>query len=116
MKASVKTSHLGKGVRTMNEYVESQDDVRCSDLMLVAQRARRSKSFLSYYLAVTILAGAHTLSAANLAESHSRVKRSVPERHPVAAADVSAGSTTFNTDQGPGPGPIGPGPGCNLLP
>jgi len=28
----------------------------------------------------------------------------------------SNNSNTFNSDQGPGPGPIGPGPGCNLFP
>src|SRR4029077_3286939 len=27
-----------------------------------------------------------------------------------------AGSTTFNSAQGPGPGAIGPGPGCDLFP
>src|ERR1700751_403781 len=28
----------------------------------------------------------------------------------------SNNANTFNSDQGPGPGPIGPGPGCNLFP
>src|SRR5712664_4115408 len=98
----------------MNEYVEYQHDLRYSGLMLVARRARRSKSPLRYYLAIAILAAAHTLSAANLAELHSRVKRAAPEPRPAALVDTSTQSTTFNTDQGPGPGPIGPGPGCNL--
>ncbi|MCU1273746.1 MAG: hypothetical protein JWO48_1177, partial [Bryobacterales bacterium] len=100
----------------MNEYVEYQDHLRCSRLMLAARRARRSNPSLRYYLVIAVLAAANTLTAANLAELHGRVKRSLPERRPVAAADASAGSTTFNTDQGPGLGPIGPGPGCNLLP
>ena len=100
----------------MNEYVEYQDDLQCSRLMLAASRAHRSKSSVGYYLAITVLAAAHTLGAANMAELHSRIKRSVPEPRPVASADAATGSTTFNTDQGPGPGPIGPGPGCNLLP
>jgi hypothetical protein len=98
----------------MNEYVDYQDDQRCAGLQSVARRAR-SKSSLRYYLAITILA-ANTLSAANLTELHSRVKRVVPEPRTATAAEASAGSTTFNTDQGPGPGPIGAGPGCNLLP
>ena len=32
------------------------------------------------------------------------------------AVVAPAVSTTFNSEQGPGPGPIGPGPGCNLFP
>lgn len=33
-----------------------------------------------------------------------------------AAASVAGLSSTFNSEQGPGPGPIGPGPGCDLFP
>ncbi|HEV2728446.1 MAG TPA: hypothetical protein VGV15_00310 [Terriglobales bacterium] len=59
----------------------------------------------------------HQLSPEVLA-LHARAKR------PVAAASTSlelaaptaVASTTFNSEQGPGPGPIGPGPGCNLFP
>ena len=32
------------------------------------------------------------------------------------STNQSGNSNTFNSDQGPGPGPIGPGPGCNLFP
>jgi len=56
----------------MNEYVEYQDDFQCSRLILAASRAHRSKSSAGYYLAFTILAAAHTLGAANVAELHSR--------------------------------------------
>jgi hypothetical protein len=34
---------------------------------------------------------------------------------PALPASVSS-AVTFNSEQGPGPGPIGPGPGCNLFP
>src|SRR5215467_7191296 len=97
----------------MNEYVNYQDDLRCSGPNLVARRAKTS---LRYYVAIAILAAASTLSGANLADLHVRVKRAAPEPRPAALTDTSTGSTTFNTDQGPGPGPIGSGPGCNLLP
>jgi hypothetical protein len=97
----------------MSEYLSYQDDQRRSGPILVARGANPS---LRYYLAVAILVAANTLGAANLAESHRHVKRAVPEPRAVAVADASAGSTIFNTDQGPGPGPIGSGPGCNLLP
>jgi hypothetical protein len=33
-----------------------------------------------------------------------------------SSTNQSGNSNTFNSDQGPGPGPIGPGPGCNLFP
>jgi len=57
----------------------------------------------------------HT-EGANLAETHGRIKRAVPQPRSAAQADAYFGATTFNMDQGPGAGPIGPGPGCNLLP
>jgi len=49
---------------------------------------------------------------------HARAKRSVAPATPSLelAAATALVSTTFNSDQGPGSGPIGPGPGCNLLP
>src|SRR5882672_9462022 len=45
---------------------------------------------------------------------HARVKRPVAAAltNLVLAATPALASTTFNSDQGPGPGPIGPGPGC----
>src|SRR5229473_591224 len=49
---------------------------------------------------------------------HARAKRpvaSAPTNLELAATTALA-STTFNSDQGPGPGPIGPGAGCNLFP
>src|SRR5690242_1911224 len=104
---------LEKESERMNKYVDYQDHLRSSGPHLVA---RRAKTFLRYYVAIAIVAAANTLSAANLAELHSRVKRPAPEPRRAVLADTSTGSTTFNTDQGPGPGPIGSGPGCNLLP
>src|SRR5437879_4914237 len=49
---------------------------------------------------------------------HARAKRpvSVAPTNLDLAANTPLASTTFNSDQGPGPGPIGPGPGCNLFP
>ncbi len=49
---------------------------------------------------------------------HLRAKRSVaePATNVENAAVSTAVSTTFNSEQGPGPGPIGPGPGCDLFP
>src|SRR5579864_3945317 len=76
---------------------------------------RRSRTSLHLFQAAVVTLTVTAMSAANLAELHSRMKRAVPAP-PQTAAAASAQSTTFNTDQGPGPGPIGPGPGCNLLP
>jgi hypothetical protein len=49
---------------------------------------------------------------------HLRAKRelAVPAANVENAAVSTAVSTTFNSEQGPGPGPIGPGPGCDLFP
>src|SRR6266849_581240 len=76
---------------------------------------RQPKTSLRLFQAAVVTLAASALSAANLAELHTRIKRVVPAPQQTAAA-ASGQSTTFNTDQGPGPGPIGPGPGCNLLP
>jgi hypothetical protein len=55
------------------------------------------------------------MSAGEVNQLHSRVKRAVPAPQQ-SVENRAADSATFNTDQGPGPGPIGSGPGCNLLP
>ncbi len=49
---------------------------------------------------------------------HLKVKRSVTKPAAnIEPASTSAGlSSTFNSEQGPGPGAIGPGPGCDLFP
>jgi hypothetical protein len=49
---------------------------------------------------------------------HIRAKRgvAVPPEGVDSARSVSVDPATFNSAQGPGPGPIGPGPGCNLFP
>jgi len=49
---------------------------------------------------------------------HLRAKRVAvaPEAKPEVLASSSATSSTFNSEQGPGPGAIGPGPGCDLFP
>jgi hypothetical protein len=49
---------------------------------------------------------------------HLRAKRVAvaPETRPEILASSSATSSTFNSEQGPGPGAIGPGPGCDLFP
>jgi len=49
---------------------------------------------------------------------HLRAKRIAvaPETRPEILASSSATSSTFNSEQGPGPGAIGPGPGCDLFP
>jgi hypothetical protein len=81
-------------------------------------------------IAILCVANLLTHSAVAQVSSHTRVLS--PEvlamhgraRRPVAsaptgldvAAALTANSTTFNSDQGPGPGPIGPGSGCNLFP
>lgn len=64
-----------------------------------------------------LLSGFVSQSAvAQVSEMHARLKRSVPEAANVLQSATVAGSTSFNTDQGPGPGPIGPVAGCNLFP
>ena len=49
---------------------------------------------------------------------HARAKR--PTAQAVTTPDMTAATqvidSSFNTAQGPGPGPIGPGPGCDLFP
>ncbi len=77
---------------------------------------RRPKTSLRLFQAAVVTLAVSALSAANLAELHGRIKRTIPAPRQVGEAAASAPSTTFNTAQGPGPGPIGPGPGCNLLP
>ena len=77
---------------------------------------RRSKTSLHLFQAAVVTLTVSALSAANLSELHSSIKRTIPSPRQVGEAATSAPSTTFNTDQGPGPGPIGSGPGCNLLP
>src|SRR6201987_526559 len=49
---------------------------------------------------------------------HIRAKRgvAVPPEGVENARSASVDPVTFNSAQGPGPGPIGPGPGCNLFP
>jgi hypothetical protein len=49
---------------------------------------------------------------------HIRAKRgvAVPPEGVDNARSASVDPATFNSAQGPGPGPIGPGPGCNLFP
>jgi hypothetical protein len=49
---------------------------------------------------------------------HIRAKRGVPvpPEGVDSARSASVDPVTFNSAQGPGPGPIGPGPGCNLFP
>jgi hypothetical protein len=49
---------------------------------------------------------------------HIRAKRgvAVPPEGVDSARSASVDPATFNSAQGPGPGPIGPGPGCNLFP
>jgi hypothetical protein len=55
---------------------------------------------------------------------HAAVKRPVPEAQTAVERGALLGvpgiaatePSTFNSDQGPGPGAIGPGPGCNLFP
>src|SRR5258708_6084482 len=76
----------------------------------------RSKTCLHLFQAAAVTLTVTAMSAANLADLHGRIKRTVPAPRQVSEAAASAQSTTFNGDQGPGPGPIGPGPGCNLLP
>src|ERR1051326_1949423 len=78
------------------------------------RRSKTSAHLFRAVVAVTLTVTA--MSAASLSELHSRVKRRVPAPRHVTEAPVSMQSTTFNSDQGPGAGPIGPGPGCNLLP
>jgi hypothetical protein len=49
---------------------------------------------------------------------HARAKRgvAVPPENLENPLSSTAEPTTFNSEQGPGPGPIGPGPGCDLFP
>ncbi len=49
---------------------------------------------------------------------HVRAKRgvAVPPQGVDDPVFATAEPTTFNSEQGPGPGPIGPGPGCDLFP
>lgn len=47
---------------------------------------------------------------------HVVLKRSKPTAATEIDQTATTDSSTFNTDQGPGAGPIGPGPGCNLFP
>jgi hypothetical protein len=49
---------------------------------------------------------------------HLRAKRAVaaPSANLDSAAVATVDATTFNSEQGPGPGAIGPGPGCDLFP
>jgi hypothetical protein len=57
-----------------------------------------------------------SLSAQDIA-LNALAKRPKPARQTDIAFDASRFSPTgFNSDQGPGPGPLGPGPGCNLFP
>ena len=69
---------------------------------------------------------------AQVAAAQALVNRGMPEEQvaamhavlkrprPTAATEIdhttTIESSTFNTDQGPGPGPLGPGAGCNLFP
>lgn len=69
----------------------------------------------SLAMAQAVPAQAPRLSADAMA-LHQRVKRSVPQAI-VNASDLRPlDSATFNSAQGPGPGPLGPGPGCDLFP
>jgi hypothetical protein len=49
---------------------------------------------------------------------HLRAKRAtaVPSENVENSSASAVDPTTFNSEQGPGPGPIGPGPGCDLFP
>jgi hypothetical protein len=56
------------------------------------------------------------IDRAQVVAMHAAVKRPVPQAQTDLERPASAESSTFNSDQGPGPGAIGPGPGCNLFP
>ena len=47
---------------------------------------------------------------------HAVLKHATPAKPTEADRSATAESDSFNSDQGPGAGPIGPGPGCNLFP
>jgi hypothetical protein len=47
---------------------------------------------------------------------HAVLKRAKPARATEVDRTAAAESDSFNTDQGPGAGPIGPGQGCDLFP
>jgi hypothetical protein len=47
---------------------------------------------------------------------HAVLKRARPAKPAEVDRSATAESDSFNTDQGPGPGPIGPGQGCDLFP
>ena len=56
---------------------------------------------------------------AQVVAMHAAVKRPRPQAQTALEQPTSAESSTsstFNSDQGPGPGAIGPGPGCDLFP
>ena len=68
-------------------------------------------------IGVALLCGLLSHSAAaQTGTMHDNLKRDVPQAVTALQPASVAGSTSFNTDQGPGPGPIGPVAGCNLFP
>src|SRR6266850_2159411 len=106
-----------RSLKLMNENNECKNSRRSLPVTPSAGRMRPSKLSSRLCVSVAMIAAVSTLSGANLEDLHMRVRRAIPESRSKAQGDNSnGGSTTFNTDQGPGSGPIGPGPGCNLFP
>jgi hypothetical protein len=58
----------------------------------------------------------HGMLESQVAAMHAVLKRATPETTTGVDRTAAAVSDTFNTDQGPGAGPIGPGQGCDLFP
>src|SRR5690348_6589662 len=77
--------------------------------------SRRPRTVLRLFPAAFVALAVGALSAQDMMELHAHVNRAIPIS-PQSVDNPAEATGTFNTDQGPGAGPIGPGPGCNLLP
>jgi len=71
---------------------------------------RRPRFVSRLFPAAFVVLAVGALNAQDMLELHSHVKRAIPIS-PQSVDNPAEATGTFNTDQGPGPGPIGPGPG-----
>lgn len=104
-----------------------QDDATESATPFLFLTSPKTISFLStVFLGIvsTSFAAAQTGVAAKpplppeMMAIHQQAKREIAKSATKtdAATSLAGLSSSFNSEQGPGPGPIGPGPGCNLFP
>jgi hypothetical protein len=81
-----------------------------------SESAQSAQSQLAQAAASMRAVARRGMSEAQVVAMHAVLKRATPTAPTEIDRSTTAESDSFNTDQGPGAGPIGPGQGCDLFP